>query len=95
MARSIKSLAARPHRAASPGWVEDATPCSRVLPVAGEAMAKEPLKDEAEVEVICLRCGYHLTRTATRLRRDTPVVCPNCGDEVVPEGHEHSGGRTQ
>jgi len=58
-------------------------------------MAKEPLKNEAEVEVICPRCGYHLTRTAPRLRRDTPVVCPNCGEEGVPEGHEDSGGRPQ
>jgi len=49
----------------------------------GKAMAKEPLKDEAEVEVICPRCGYHLRRTAGRLRRDTPVVCPNCGERVV------------
>jgi predicted RNA-binding Zn-ribbon protein involved in translation (DUF1610 family) len=47
-------------------------------------MAKEPLKDEAEVEVICPHCGYHLRRTAGRLRRDTPVVCPNCGEQVVP-----------
>jgi predicted RNA-binding Zn-ribbon protein involved in translation (DUF1610 family) len=58
-------------------------------------MAKEPLKDEAEVEVICPRCGYRLTRTAARLRRDTLVVCPNCGEEVVPQGHEDSGGHTQ
>jgi predicted RNA-binding Zn-ribbon protein involved in translation (DUF1610 family) len=55
-----------------------------------EAMAKEPLKNEAEVEVICPRCGYHLTRTAARLRRDTPVICPNCGAEVVLEGHQDS-----
>jgi predicted RNA-binding Zn-ribbon protein involved in translation (DUF1610 family) len=48
------------------------------------AMGKEPLKDDAEVEVICPRCGYHLGRTAGRLRRDTPVVCPNCGEQVVP-----------
>jgi predicted RNA-binding Zn-ribbon protein involved in translation (DUF1610 family) len=47
-------------------------------------MAKEPLKDEVEVEVICPHCGYHLRRTAGRLRRDTPVVCPNCGEQVVP-----------
>lgn len=47
-------------------------------------MAKEPLKDETEVEVICPRCGYHLRRTAARLRRDTPVVCPNCGEQLVP-----------
>jgi predicted RNA-binding Zn-ribbon protein involved in translation (DUF1610 family) len=47
-------------------------------------MGKEPPKDDAEVEVICPRCGYHLRRTAERLRRDTPVVCPNCGKQVVP-----------
>jgi predicted RNA-binding Zn-ribbon protein involved in translation (DUF1610 family) len=64
-------------------------------PSGGETMAKDPLKDESEVEVICPRCGYHLTRTAARLRRDTPVVCPNCGEEVVPEGHEDSGGGIQ
>jgi len=52
-------------------------------------------ENEAEVEVICPRCGYHLTRTAARLRRDTPVVCPNCGEEVVPERHEDSAERTQ
>jgi predicted RNA-binding Zn-ribbon protein involved in translation (DUF1610 family) len=54
-------------------------------------MAKDTLKDESEVEVICPRCGYHLTRTAARLRRDTPVVCPNCGKEVAPEGDQNSG----
>ena len=48
------------------------------------AMGEEPLKDDAEVEVICPYCGYHLRRTAGRLRRDTPVVCPNCGKQVVP-----------
>jgi transposase len=58
-------------------------------------MAKETQKDESEIEVICSCCGYHLTRTAARLRRDTRVVCPNCGEEVVPEGHEDSGGRIQ
>jgi predicted RNA-binding Zn-ribbon protein involved in translation (DUF1610 family) len=57
-------------------------------------MVKEPLNDEAEVEVICPRCSYHLTRTAARLRCGTPVVCPSCGEEVVPEGHGDSGWRT-
>jgi predicted RNA-binding Zn-ribbon protein involved in translation (DUF1610 family) len=56
-----------------------------------KAMAKEPLKDEAEVEVICPRCGYHLRRTAGRLRRDTPVVCPNCGEQVVPASRAAGG----
>jgi hypothetical protein len=34
-------------------------------------------------------CGYHLSRSAVRLRRDTPVVCPNCGKEIV-EGPENN-----
>jgi len=46
-------------------------------------MADDPRDDEAEVEVICTRCGYHLTRSVARLRRDTPLVCPNCGREIV------------
>jgi rubrerythrin len=46
--------------------------------------ARELLLDAAEIEVICRRCGYLLKRTAARLRRDTPVVCPNCGEQVVP-----------
>ena len=47
-------------------------------------MADDPRDDEAEVEVICPRCGYHLTRSVARLRRDTPVVCPKCGKVISP-----------
>ena len=48
-------------------------------------MANDPHDDEAEVEVICPRCGYHLARSAARLRRDTPVVCPNCGYRMTDD----------
>jgi predicted RNA-binding Zn-ribbon protein involved in translation (DUF1610 family) len=47
------------------------------------AMAKQPLPDTAEVELICRSCGYHMARTVARLRRDTKVVCPNCGADIV------------
>jgi predicted RNA-binding Zn-ribbon protein involved in translation (DUF1610 family) len=47
-------------------------------------MAKPPLHDTAEVEIICPRCGYHTARTVARLRRrDTKVVCASCGDDLV------------
>jgi DNA-directed RNA polymerase subunit RPC12/RpoP len=42
--------------------------------------------DEPEVEIVCNRCGHRMTRTPARLRRETPVVCPACGAEVVPPG---------
>lgn len=45
-------------------------------------MARDPLRD-AEVEIVCPRCGYRMTRTAARLRRKTKVVCPQCGEEIV------------
>jgi DNA-directed RNA polymerase subunit RPC12/RpoP len=48
-------------------------------------MAKRPRDDEAEVEVICTRCGYHLARSVARLRRDTPLVCPNCGYRLTDD----------
>ena len=47
------------------------------------AMAKQPLPDTVEVELICRGCGYHMARTVARLRRDTKVVCPNCGADIV------------
>jgi predicted RNA-binding Zn-ribbon protein involved in translation (DUF1610 family) len=51
-------------------------------------MANDPRDDEAEVEVICPRCGYHLARSVARLRRDTPVVCPSCGYRMTDDaGH--------
>jgi hypothetical protein len=43
-------------------------------------------EDAAEVEIVCPCCGYRLTRTVARLRRDTKVVCANCGQDVVPHG---------
>ena len=46
-------------------------------------MARIPLHDAVEIEIVCPRCRYHMTRTAGRLRRDTKVVCPNCGSDVV------------
>jgi hypothetical protein len=54
---------------------------SRVASLA--AMAKQPLPDTPEVELICRSCGYHMARTVARLRRDTKVVCPNCGADIV------------
>ena len=46
-------------------------------------MANDPLKDAAEIEIVCPRCAYHMARTAARLRRDIKVICPNCGCDVV------------
>jgi len=53
-------------------------------------MADDPRDDEAEVEVICPRCGYHLTRSVARLRRDTPLVCPKCGYRMAEDGRTRS-----
>ena len=39
---------------------------------------------EPEVEIVCTRCGHRMSRTPARLRRETAVVCPACGAEVVP-----------
>ena len=60
-------------------------------PAEGKAMADEDPVEAAQVEIICLCCGYHMLRTAQRLRRDTDIVCPNCGTVVVRE-HEHTDG---
>jgi predicted RNA-binding Zn-ribbon protein involved in translation (DUF1610 family) len=49
-------------------------------------MADDPRDDQAEVEVICPRCDYHLTRSVARLRRDTPLVCPKCGFRMAEDG---------
>ena len=46
-------------------------------------MARDPVK-EAEIELVCPRCGYHMVRTAARLRRPTRLVCPECGHEIKP-----------
>jgi ribosomal protein S27E len=54
-------------------------------------MTTDPPGDhEPEVEIICQYCGYHLVRSAERLRRDIPMVCPNCGKEIV--GPEDNNG---
>jgi predicted RNA-binding Zn-ribbon protein involved in translation (DUF1610 family) len=56
----------------------------RELVAISSTMAKPPLHDTAEVEIICPRCGYHTARTVARLRRlDTKVVCASCGDDLV------------
>jgi len=49
-----------------------------------EFMVADPLKD-AEIEIVCPRCGYRTTRTPARLRRTTMVVCPSCGHEIVAD----------
>ena len=51
-------------------------------------MADRPTDDQDEVEITCLRCGYRMTRNVARLRRETRVVCPQCGTVVVPEGDD-------
>lgn len=53
-------------------------------------MEDDPLKDEAKVEIVCPPCGYRTTRTVARLRRETMVVCAECGGEIV-----HGGGSPQ
>ena len=47
-------------------------------------MVRDPLKD-AEVEIVCPRCGYRTARTPDRLRRDVKILCPQCGEEIVSE----------
>ena len=44
-------------------------------------MARNPV-DDAEIEIVCPRCGYRMTRTASRLRRGTPLVCVECGETI-------------
>jgi DNA-directed RNA polymerase subunit RPC12/RpoP len=53
-------------------------------------MPQDPLKD-AEIEVVCPRCGYRMTRTASRLRRPTRLICAECGQDIMPEGHLPEG----
>jgi predicted RNA-binding Zn-ribbon protein involved in translation (DUF1610 family) len=55
-------------------------------------MAKHPLPDTPEVEIICPGCGYHMARTVARLRRDTKVICPNCGADVVGDHTDEPAG---
>jgi len=44
----------------------------------------DPIKDVAEIEIICPRCGYRMMRTAARLRRPHHIACPACGEVIVP-----------
>ena len=46
---------------------------------------------ETEVEIVCTRCGYRTTRTLARLRRETKIVCSECGSEIVPPGRDDKG----
>lgn len=49
----------------------------------------EPALTE-EIELICPHCGYHTARTPDRLRRQTELVCANCGEVILPEGGDRS-----
>jgi DNA-directed RNA polymerase subunit RPC12/RpoP len=49
-------------------------------------MAEPKLTEE--IELICPHCGYRTARTPDRLRRQTEVVCANCGRVILPEGGE-------
>jgi len=46
-------------------------------------MARDPVQD-AEIEIVCSRCGYRMSRTPSRLRRGTPLACPQCGEQILP-----------
>jgi DNA-directed RNA polymerase subunit RPC12/RpoP len=53
-------------------------------------VAEHPLKDTAQIEIACPHCGYRMMRTAARLRRETEIRCPLCGEAVAPsigDGH--------
>jgi hypothetical protein len=51
-------------------------------------LADHPLKNNAEVELICPCCGYRMMRTVARLRREAAIVCPSCGEPVAPGSDE-------
>jgi hypothetical protein len=38
-------------------------------------LGDHPLKDIAEIEITCQRCGYRMMRTAAQLRRKAGVIC--------------------
>ena len=54
-------------------------------------MADDDPSEAAQVEIICRCCGYHMLRTAQRLRRGTDIVCANCGTVVVGEDEDNDG----
>jgi uncharacterized paraquat-inducible protein A len=47
--------------------------------------------ENPEVEIVCPGCGYRMTRTVARLRRETSIVCPRCGAVVVHGEDEKPG----
>jgi DNA-directed RNA polymerase subunit RPC12/RpoP len=53
-------------------------------------LADHPLKNTAEVEIVCRRCSYRMMRTAARLRRETGIVCSSCGEPVAPGTDERA-----
>jgi len=53
-------------------------------------MADRPSDDQDEVEIVCSRCGYRMTRNVARLRRETRVVCPQCGAVVMRGGNDRN-----
>jgi endogenous inhibitor of DNA gyrase (YacG/DUF329 family) len=51
-------------------------------------LAEHPLKNNAEIEIRCPRCGYCMMRTAAGLRHRDKIECPACGEVVVPGSRE-------
>jgi predicted RNA-binding Zn-ribbon protein involved in translation (DUF1610 family) len=64
----------------------------RGIVASSRAMAKNPLPDTTEVEIICPGCGYHMARTVARLRRNTKVICPNCGEDILGDHPDETTG---
>jgi ribosomal protein S27AE len=52
-------------------------------------MANHQRQDAPEIEIICPRCHYQMQRSAERLRRQTEILCPNCGAVVVPPSNKN------
>ena len=46
-------------------------------------MADHPLKETAEIEITCRRCGYRLMRTVAQLRTKASIDCPTCGQFIA------------
>jgi len=54
------------------------------------ALADHPLKDTAEIEIICPHCGYRMMRAVARLRREYEIDCPSCGKLILPPASERT-----
>jgi predicted RNA-binding Zn-ribbon protein involved in translation (DUF1610 family) len=54
-------------------------------------MSDDPLKQTAEIQITCPRCGYSMIRTVARLRRKTEILCPSCGATVAPADDQFDG----